>query len=97
MSEFLAIDRRISLEGMGLSGFTLAVPQGWSPPKALQSGKWNLSPREVLTLFRVLLDSIRTRGPSLSLSKFSRRTNFSSRATGSSFSAPTSRYLIRAS
>lgn len=62
MSEFLAIDRRISLEGMGLLGFTLAVPQGWSPPKALQKGKWNLSPREVLTLFKVLLDSIRIRG-----------------------------------
>lgn len=62
MYEFLALDRRISLEGMGLSGFSLVEPQGWNTPKALQKGKWNLSSQEVLTLFKVLLDSIRIRG-----------------------------------
>lgn len=62
MYEFLALDRRLSLEGMGLLGFSLVDPQGWSPPKALQGGKWNLSSGEILTLFKMFLDSIRARG-----------------------------------
>ncbi|MCL6558103.1 MAG: DEAD/DEAH box helicase, partial [Firmicutes bacterium] len=62
MHEFLAIDRRLSLEGLGLLGFSLVEPQGWVPPKALQGGKWGLSPSEVITLIKVLLDSIRVKG-----------------------------------
>lgn len=62
MREFLALDRRLSLEGLGLLGFSLVEPQGWEPPRALRGGKWGLSYEEVITLIKVLIDSIRVKG-----------------------------------
>jgi Lhr-like helicase len=62
MHEFLAINRRLSLEGLGLLGFSMVEPQGWVPPKALLGGKWGLTHSEVITLIKVLVDSIRVKG-----------------------------------
>jgi len=60
MHEFVGPDRRISLEGLGLLGFTLVEPADWKPPDALSKGKWGLSRPEALTMLKVLLNSLRT-------------------------------------
>ncbi|AEF95226.1 Protein of unknown function DUF1998 [Desulfotomaculum nigrificans CO-1-SRB] len=62
MHEFLAINQQISLEGMGLIAFSLVAPEKWVAPKPLREGKWGLSQEEVLTLIKVLLDSLRIKG-----------------------------------
>ena len=58
--ELLALDRRNSLEALGLLGFALPPPPGWQAPPPLTQG-WGLRQEEVLTLFRVLLDGLRLR------------------------------------
>jgi len=62
MHELVGVDRRISLEGLGLLGFMLTKPTGWVAPKALLKGSWNLTEDEVWTLFQVLLDTLRKQG-----------------------------------
>ena len=57
--ELLAIDRRNSLEGLGLLGFTLVRPERWTPPTPLL--EWGLSEDEVWSLFSLLLDTLRTK------------------------------------
>jgi len=62
LHEFLALDRRISLEGLGLLGFTLVKPSDWRPPRPLMDRPWNLSEMEIWTLLQVLLGTLRVRG-----------------------------------
>lgn len=58
--ELVAIDRRNSLEGLGLLGFRLARPAGWKAPDPLL--EWGLTEAEAWTLYAVLLDTLRTKG-----------------------------------
>ena len=60
--EFLAIDRRNSLEGLGLMGFSLVKPKGVEPPGELLGLPWNLNSDEAWTLVLALLDTLRTNG-----------------------------------
>jgi ATP-dependent helicase YprA (DUF1998 family) len=62
MYELIAMDRKHSLEGLGLLGFELSKPEGWGPPKILMEGKWSLTGEEVWTLYRILIDSLRIKG-----------------------------------
>ena len=59
MLELLALDRRQSLEGLGLLQFRLARPRGWSPPPILRAAPWSLSDDESWTLLALLLDTLR--------------------------------------
>jgi len=60
--EFLAIDRRNSLEGLGLLGFSIVKPKNWIPPRPLMNYPWNLNEEEVWTLFQILLNDFRVKG-----------------------------------
>ena len=59
MQEFVALDRRISLEGLGLIQFCLVKPEGWRPPAPLLSDPWNLTPEEAWVLIVTLFDTLR--------------------------------------
>jgi len=59
MQEFVALDRRISLEGLGLMQFCLVKPEGWRPPAPLLSDPWNLIPEEAWNLIVTLFDTLR--------------------------------------
>lgn len=58
--ELLALDRRNSLEGLGLLGFSLVRPQAWAPPQPLLD--LGLAEEEVWRLFETLLSSLRYQG-----------------------------------
>ncbi len=60
--EFMAFNRAISLEGLGLLGFIPMRPPLWEPPPALLSAPWNFTKEEAITLMNVLLDTIRRNG-----------------------------------
>jgi ATP-dependent helicase YprA (DUF1998 family) len=60
MQEFISLDRRISLEGLGLLQFKLVRPDGWRAPLPLLSSPWNLSPAEAWLLISILFDTLRT-------------------------------------
>jgi len=62
LHEFMARDRTIGLEGLGLLGFMPVLPPGWHAPKALCQAPWNFTDREAKELIMVLLDSIRKNG-----------------------------------
>lgn len=61
LHEFLCIDSRINLEGLGCLGFSIVKPDGWRPPKSLVED-WQLSEDEAWILFKILLDSFRKTG-----------------------------------
>lgn len=60
MQEFVAVDRRISLEGLGLIQFRLVKPEGWQPPVPLLEDPWNLTPQEAWDLTVILFDTLRS-------------------------------------
>ncbi|HLF27722.1 MAG TPA: DEAD/DEAH box helicase [Anaerolineae bacterium] len=62
MQEFLAFDRRISPEGVGLMAFRLVKPAGWQPLAPLAEDPWNLTPDEQWVLLQILLDTLRYQG-----------------------------------
>ncbi|HHY35860.1 MAG TPA: DEAD/DEAH box helicase [Firmicutes bacterium] len=62
MSEFLLIERRNSLEELGLISFAPVKPEGWRAPGPLMKPPWNLTEEEVWALLRVLLDTLRASG-----------------------------------
>ena len=43
MQEFSPLDRRISLEGVGLLHFRPAVPDNWTPPPFMLAKPWSLN------------------------------------------------------
>ncbi|MBI3958970.1 MAG: DEAD/DEAH box helicase [Chloroflexi bacterium] len=62
MQEFSPLDRRISLEGVGLLHFRPAMPVGWTPPPFLQADPWRLGPTEAMGLIQLLLNTLRMQG-----------------------------------
>jgi len=62
MQELIALDRRLSLEGLGLLQFRLVRPQRWRTPHALQTAPWSLNEDESWTLIALLLDTLRQQG-----------------------------------
>lgn len=62
MQEFLALDRRISPEGVGLMAFRLVKPNGWQPLAPLNQAPWHLNADEQWTLLQILLDTLRQQG-----------------------------------
>lgn len=62
MREFTALDRRISLEGLGLVEFRLVKPERWSIPQPLLRQPWNLSEEEAWLLICLLFDTLRWQG-----------------------------------
>ena len=62
MREALALDRRQSLEGVGLVAFRPVRPPGWTPPLPLTSAPFSLSADEAWELVVALLDTLRQQG-----------------------------------
>lgn len=62
MQELVTLDRRISLEGLGLARFRLVRPDRWSPPAPLLASPWKLSPDEAWQLLELLLETLRQQG-----------------------------------
>jgi len=59
LQEFCALDRRISLEGVGLLSFLSIPPKEWKPIDDLSQPPWNLSKDESVAVYQVLLDTLR--------------------------------------
>ncbi len=57
--EYMALDHRNSLSGLGLLGFTLVKPTGWTPGRTLISELTELTFDEIWDIYRILLDSFR--------------------------------------
>jgi ATP-dependent helicase YprA (DUF1998 family) len=62
MQEFSPLDRRISLEGLGLLKFRPAMIRNWKPPEFLTSSPANLTPDQSLDLIVLLLNTLRWQG-----------------------------------
>lgn len=62
MLELLALDRRNSLEGLGILAFRLVKPSGWPPPNPLLASPWELTPEETWLLYSLLLETFRWQG-----------------------------------
>lgn len=62
MQEFVALDRRMSLEGLGLLQFRLVRPDRWRAPQVLRDAPWGLSDDESWELVQLLLDTLRQQG-----------------------------------
>lgn len=62
MREFVALDYRMGLEGLGLLHFRLVPPEGWEPPDPLLEAPWNFTKEEAWNLLVLLLDSLRQQG-----------------------------------
>lgn len=60
LHELLALDRRNSLEGLGLLGFAAALPEDWQPFAGFQD--YGLREDETRVLYQVLLESFRLKG-----------------------------------
>lgn len=62
MQEFSGLDKRLSLEGVGLlylRPFRLPI---WKAPDELLTNPWNLSPQEAYDLLSILLNTLRRQG-----------------------------------
>jgi ATP-dependent helicase YprA (DUF1998 family) len=57
--ELVTIDRRISLEGLGMVYFRLVRPDRWRPPEFFLQDPWNLTPAQAWQVFELLLDTLR--------------------------------------
>ena len=62
MQEFSPLDRRISLEGLGLLRFEPVIPDNWQPPSFMVTSPWNLSSVEAKDLIITLLNTLRYQG-----------------------------------
>lgn len=62
MQEFSPLDRRISLEGLGLLQFRPVIPVTWKPPDFLTSSPLNLTPTQSFDLVLLLLNTLRWQG-----------------------------------
>lgn len=62
LREWIAMDRRLALEGAGCIKFSLRKPASFSTIDALSQPPWSLSQKEQWALIQVLLDSIRYQG-----------------------------------
>ena len=63
MQEFTPLDRRISLEGVGLLQFRpVELSKSWQSPAFLTAAPWNLSPTEIRELVHILFNTLRRQG-----------------------------------
>jgi superfamily II DNA or RNA helicase len=62
MQEFSGLDKRLSLEGVGLLYFRPLRPQNWQPPSELLCVPWKLSPQGSFDMVALLLNSLRRQG-----------------------------------
>jgi superfamily II DNA/RNA helicase len=62
MQEFSSLDRRISLEGLGLLRFEPDIPEKWIVPDFLASDPWNLNKEQAYRLIVNLLNTLRLQG-----------------------------------
>ena len=63
MQEFSPpLDRRISLEGLGLLRFEPDIPENWKVPEFLQSDPWNFTKDQAFRLIINLLNTLRFQG-----------------------------------
>lgn len=62
MQEMIGVDRRLSLEGLGLLQFRLVRPPRWRAPAALLQLPWNLTEDESWDLIALLVDTLRHSG-----------------------------------
>lgn len=61
MQDFIPLDRRISLEGLGLLSFEPAIPPDWPIPSFLTAMPLALNRKEAKNLIRLMLDTLRVR------------------------------------
>lgn len=62
MQELITLNRRLSLEGIGLLQFRLVRPKRWRSLAIFQQAPWNLTEDECWTLIALLLDTLRQQG-----------------------------------
>ena len=62
MQEFAPLDRRISLEGVGLLTFRPVEPSNWEIPPFLVQPPWNMDKTDALGLIHLLLNTLRWQG-----------------------------------
>ncbi len=62
MQEFSGLDKRLSLEGVGLLYFRPFRLQGWKAPDELLAAPWNLSSEQAYHLLSILLNTLRRQG-----------------------------------
>ena len=62
MQDFSPLDRRISLEGLGLIDFRPIQPKDWEAPEFFKVEPWNLSDQQAYELITVLLNTLRQQG-----------------------------------
>lgn len=62
MQEFSPLDRRISLEGLGLIRFMPVFPKNWTPPSFLEDEPWIFKRSETEILIVNLLNTLRFQG-----------------------------------
>jgi len=59
LQEFCALDRRNCLEGVGVLSYLPVAPENWKPISDLLKPPWNLSEEEAVSLYRVLINTLR--------------------------------------
>lgn len=62
MQEFSPLDRRISLEGLGLIQFRPVQPKGWAVPDFLKESPWNFNSGQASDVITLLLNTLRRQG-----------------------------------
>jgi hypothetical protein len=62
MQDFTPLDRRISLEGLGLIRFEPVVSENFELPPSLQRAPWKLNRKDAFSLIRNLLNTLRYQG-----------------------------------
>lgn len=59
MQDFSPLDRRISLEGLGLLHFEPDIAPNWELPECLTAAPWNLNREEIFRLIQHMLNTLR--------------------------------------
>ncbi|MDL1944298.1 DUF1998 domain-containing protein, partial [Chloroflexi bacterium CFX2] len=62
MQEFSGLDKRLSLEGVGLMIFRPVRKENWRPPQELLEAPWNFQENEAFDLLTILLSTLRRQG-----------------------------------
>lgn len=62
MQEFSGVDKRISLEGVGLIYFRPVLKRNWKPLQMLSQEPWSLSKSQAYDLITLLLNTLRRQG-----------------------------------
>lgn len=62
MQEFSPLDRRISLEGVGLVQYRPVEPASWDVPDFLLRSPWNMTKQDSCSLIHLLLNTLRWQG-----------------------------------